>query len=142
MRIHIPADGRRVVARQRRDEISRDVESAARDEEKARAQALTRTEALDSARHALGFARALAAKLTLPPNGLEIFAVYEGRCETRVRALQNGALLLDHVVHPFAAFRIHATVEAELVKAPRDLLDALVAAIDSGEVWQHVRSRS
>ncbi|GMV19610.1 MAG: hypothetical protein HS104_16815 [Polyangiaceae bacterium] len=115
-------------------------QSDALERTKARAKALERAGAAEPARRALGFARALAKKLALPPGGLQIFKAHRGRCVTRAWVMPDGSLYIQHLVQPFAAFNVHARRKSDLLdRTPADFIHALAAAIDSGEVWKHVR---
>ncbi len=141
MRIDIPPDVRELAARKKREGLARRARSTAAAAEEARTRAHEQAQALEPARRVLRFARALAAELALPPDGLEIFSECRGRCVTRVRVLPDGALSVHHVVQPFAAFHIHATDEAQLARAPLALLRALSAAVESGGVWDSARGK-
>lgn len=140
MPIHIPTDVPKLVAREKREARVRKAKSDALERTKARAKALERAGAAEPARRALGFARALAGKLALPPGGIRIFVDHRGRCITRAWVMPDGSLYVQHVVQPFAVFNVHVRRKSDLLdKAPADFIHALAAAIDSGEVWKHVR---
>lgn len=143
MDIDIPPDVPELVARTRREVLARRGQVAALETKKARAAAFERADAFEPARRALAFARGLASELALPPDGLEIFVAHRGRSVTRVRVRQDGTLSVQHVVPPLGGFRVRATREADLLDhTPADFIHALARAIDSGDVWQHVRERS
>lgn len=140
MPIHIPTDVPRLVAREKREARARKAQADALARTKARAKAVERAGAAEPARRAIGFARSLAKKLALPPGGLRIFVAKRGRCVTRAWVMPDGSLYVQHVVQPFAAFNVHVRRKSDLLdKAPADFIHALAAAIDSGEVWKHVR---
>ena len=143
MRIDIPADVPALVAHQKREVLARKAESAALETSKAQAEAFERAETFEPARRALGFARALASELSLPPDGLEIIVVRRGRSVTRVRVRPDGTLFIHHVVRPFGGFRVHAARESDLLdNTPADFIHTLAAAMDSGDVWRHVREHA
>ncbi|MBI3206683.1 MAG: hypothetical protein HYZ29_34425 [Myxococcales bacterium] len=143
MSIDIPADVSEIVARKKRQVVAREAHFAALETTRARAAAIERADAFEPARRALAFARALASELSLPADGLEIFATHRGRAVTRVRVRQDGTLFVQHAVQPFGGFRVHATRESDLLdNTPADFIHALAAAIESGEVWTHVRDRT
>lgn len=143
MSIDIPADVPEIVARKKREVLSRKAHFAAVETRKAREEAFERADAFEPARRALNFARGLASELALPPGGLEIFAAHRGRCVTRVWVRQDGALFVQHVVQPFGGFRIHAARESDLLdNVPADFIRTLAAAIESGDAWTHVRENA
>jgi len=140
MRIDIPADVPELVARKKRHTLAKRAHLAALETTRARAAAFERADAFEPARRVLAFAHALASELSLPPDGLEIFAAHRGHSVTRVRVRQDGRLFVLHVVLPFGGFRVHATRESDLLdNAPADFIHTLARAIDSGDVWRHVR---
>lgn len=141
MHNHIPADVPELVARKKREARVRKAQSDALERTKARAKALERAGAAEPARRALGFARALAKEFALPPGGLQVFTVHRGRCITRAWVMPAGSLYIQHVVQPFAVFNVHARRKSDLLdRTPADFIHALAAAIDSGDVWKHVRA--
>jgi hypothetical protein len=140
MSIHIPTDVAEIVARRTRHGLLRRARFAALETTRARAAAFERGAASEPARRALSFARALASELSLPPDGLEIFAAHRGRLVTRVRVRPDGTLFVQHVVRPFGGFHVLATRESELLdNTPAAFIHTLATAIDSGDVWTHVR---
>jgi len=140
MPIHIPTDVPKLVAREKREDRARKAKADALARAKARAKAVERAGAAEPARRALEFARALAKRLALPPGGLPIFVAHRGRCVTRAWVMPDGSVYIQHLVQPFAAFNVHARHKSDLLdRTPADFIHALAAAIDSGEVWKHVR---
>lgn len=138
--MQIPSDVRALL----RDRTAADrvLECAERAKKKraAREQAERRKRARAAAAIVLRFARELAVSCTIATNGVEIFrGGFHTRFTGTAYALRGGALAIGY--HSYmGGGSWKGRQPRDFEEAPENVLGALVDAIESGAVWEHVRA--
>lgn len=123
--------------RAREDERHRR-EREARRQARAAERELRRRNA-SSAERILEFARSLAASGLVPAHGIEIFRSHTGRFTNGVQVRRSGALCIWRGCY-MGGGTWRGQDPHDFATVPEPLVRAIVSAIESDEVWDHVRA--